>query len=45
MKYRCKKCGTEFQATMDVVCPKCHEGNEIEVIYQYKPAATLAGKL
>ena len=44
MKYKCKKCGTEFQATMDVVCPKCHEAREIEVIYKYKTAAALAGK-
>ena len=45
MKYKCKKCGTEFKATMDVACPKCHETREIETIYEYKTAAALAGKL
>lgn len=23
MKYKCLKCGAEFDATMDVKCPKC----------------------
>jgi phage FluMu protein Com len=45
VKYRSKKCGTEFQAIMDVVCPKCHETREIEVIYKYRTAAELAGKI
>ncbi|MBN2336166.1 hypothetical protein JXL21_11450 [Candidatus Bathyarchaeota archaeon] len=44
MKYICKKCGTEFTATMDVVCPKCHEIRDVEPIYRYKTAAALAGK-
>jgi NMD protein affecting ribosome stability and mRNA decay len=34
MKYKCKKCGTEFDARFDVVCPKCHS-TETEVIYTY----------
>lgn len=36
MKYRCKKCGTEFEAEYDVVCPNCRERHEVETMRMYK---------
>lgn len=36
MKYKCLKCGTEFEATMYVQCPKCKEQMDVQPIYSYK---------
>jgi lipopolysaccharide biosynthesis regulator YciM len=36
MKYKCLKCGTEFEAKMYVQCPKCQEQMEVQPIYSFK---------
>lgn len=37
MKYRCKKCGTEFDATSKVKCPNCGaEDWDCEPLSKYK---------
>jgi len=36
MKYKCKKCGTEFDVTYDVKCPNCGERWEVEPLRLYK---------
>ena len=38
MKFKCKKCGTEFEARMVAQCPKCGETMDLEPIYTYKYA-------
>jgi len=35
LKYRCKKCGTEFEVEYDVVCPNCRERHEVETMRMY----------
>ncbi len=44
MKYKCTKCGKEFKAKMDVVCPDCGAVSGFKVIYEYKIAGAAAGK-
>ena len=38
MRYKCEKCGTEFEATTTVRCPKCGEQSMslVKPIYTYK---------
>jgi Zn finger protein HypA/HybF involved in hydrogenase expression len=44
MKYKCKECGTEFEARFDVVCPKCGSTrNDIIYTYHY-PKKTAASE-
>jgi rubrerythrin len=39
MKYKCKKCGTEFDATSTVKCPSCGAGDwDCEPLSKYKMA-------
>jgi len=35
MKYKCDKCDAEFEAKMDVKCPKCGESMELTPVYKY----------
>ncbi len=37
MKYKCLKCGCEFEAARDVVCPDCGawSNSDIESLYKY----------
>lgn len=32
MKYRCNKCGTEFESGMSVRCPNCGEAMDVEPV-------------
>ena len=34
MKFKCKRCGTEFKAKFDVQCPKCGSV-DVDTIYEY----------
>ena len=38
MKYKCLKCGTEFEADYEVKCPNCGawDVNDIMSLYKYK---------
>jgi len=38
MKYKCLKCGCEFEATYEVKCPDCGAWSmgDIESLYKYK---------
>ena len=36
MKYKCKKCGTEFNVEYDVKCTNCGERWEVEPLRLYK---------
>ena len=36
MKYKCKKCGTEFDVEYDVRCTNCGERWEVEPLRLYK---------
>jgi len=38
MKYKCLKCGSEFEAKYEVKCPNCgaNSMNDIESLYKYK---------
>jgi len=38
MRFKCDKCGTEFEATMYVRCPKCGETANAHPIYTYAHA-------
>jgi len=41
MRYKCKKCGTEFDATFDVQCPKCGARDwDVESVYRLKETAS-----
>ena len=35
MKFKCEKCGTEFDAKMYVQCPKCGEQIHVHAVYDY----------
>lgn len=35
MKFKCGKCGEEFDARMYVKCPKCGEIRDVRVIYEH----------
>ena len=36
MKYKCNKCGTEFEAKMTPQCPKCGERSDITPVYTHR---------
>jgi len=37
MRYRCRRCGIEFEVRgLDVRCPKCGERSDLEPIYTFK---------
>jgi len=44
MKFKCLKCGTEFEAKMEVQCPKCGEVMKVKPIYTYHYPKTPAKK-
>ena len=36
MRFKCDKCGEEFDAKMYVKCPECGEIRDVHPIYQYQ---------
>jgi len=38
MKFKCRKCGTIFEAKFTAYCPKCSETMDLEPLYDRKTA-------
>ncbi len=44
MKYKCLKCETEFEATYDVICPKCGASDyDVQTLRKWKMAHPVTG--
>jgi len=44
MKYKCKKCGAEFDVTYEAICPKCRASSfDVEPLSKYLRAQAVQG--